>query len=109
MHNYAIFIAYLDTFGRDSTGQELFIGAPGHFARGNSSRAAVGAIYSASRGHLKSVLSGTEPHGRFGHSCAILGSKLAVGQPGKSKKARYFMGVDHRSPSYLTSLHLTSV
>lgn len=67
-------------------GQELFIGAPGQFARGNSSRAAVGAIYSASRGHLKSVLSGTEPHGRFGHSCAILGSKLAVGQPGKSKK-----------------------
>ena len=70
------------------TGQELFIGAPGHFARGNSSTAAVGAIYTASRGRLESVLSGTEPHGRFGHSCGIVGSKLAVGQRGKSKKAR---------------------
>eukprot|EP00435_Cladocopium_sp_Y103_P025835 s691_g6.t1 len=67
-------------------GQELFIGAPGHFAHGNSSTAAVGAIYTVSHGQFRSVLSGTEPHGRFGHSCGILGSKLAVGQPGKSKK-----------------------
>lgn len=40
--------------------------------------------------------SGNHLHGRFGHSCAIVGSHLAVGQPGKTQKA---IGVDgSRSP-----------
>ena len=38
------------------TGLDLFIGAPGHFAKGNSSSIAVGAIYSAKDGQLRSVM-----------------------------------------------------
>ena len=37
-------------------GLDLFIGAPGHFAKGNSSTIAVGAIYSAKDGQLRSVM-----------------------------------------------------
>lgn len=86
-------------------GLDLFIGAPGHFAKGNSSTIAVGAIYSAKDGQLRSVMSGNHLHGRFGHSCAIVGSHLAVGQPGKTQKA--FLGEDSHAGAVLL-LDMTS-
>ncbi|CAJ1353524.1 unnamed protein product [Effrenium voratum] len=66
-------------------GDTLLIGAPGFYPQNASSGA--GALYAARGGRLVSRVTASEPHGRFGHSCAAVAGKLAVGMPGKSSKA----------------------